>query len=66
MTANANFFFEHAFEIRLAVALSGVALGLVLAGLVSSIGDVLTRLAGSAGNVRDGLTAVRPSAFGTR
>ena len=66
MTSNANFFFEHAFEIRLAVALGGIALGFVLTGLVSSIGDVLTRLAGSAGSVRDGLTAARPSALATR
>ena len=66
MTANANFFFEHAFEIRIVVALAAIAAGFLLTGLVSSIGDVLTRLSGSAGNVRDGLTAVRPSALGTR
>ena len=66
MTSNANFFFEHAFEIRLAVALGGIALGFVLTGLFSSIGNVLTRLAGSAGSVRDGLTAVRPSPLATR
>ena len=66
MTANANFFFEHAFEIRIAVALAAIAAGFLLTGLVSSIGDVLTRLAGSAGSVRDGLTVARPSAFGTR
>ena len=66
MTANANFFFEHAFEIRLAVALGAIAVGFVLTGLVSSIGDLLTRIAGSAGSLRDGLTSVRPRALGTR
>ncbi len=66
MTANANFFFEHAFEIRIAVALCAIAAGFVLAGLISSIGDVLTRISGSAGSVRDSLTAVRPSALATR
>jgi len=66
MTANASFFFEHAFEIRLAVALGAIAVSFVLTGLASSIGDVLTRIAGSAGGLRDGLTSVRPSALGTR
>ena len=66
MTENASFFFAHAFEIRLAVALAAIAAGILLARLVSSTIDVLTRIAGSAANVRDGLTTVHPSALGTR
>lgn len=65
MTANANFFFEHAVEIRLAVALAAIAVGFVLTGVASSIIDTLTRIAGSADKVSDGLTA-RTSALGTR
>lgn len=65
MTANASFFFEHAFEIKIAVALGAIALGFLLTSVATSIIDVVTRLSGSADKVRDGLT-VRPSAFGTR
>ncbi len=65
MTANANFFFEHAFEIRIAVALAAIAVGFLLTGAVSSLIETLTGLAGSADKVRDGLSA-RPSALGTR
>ena len=65
MTANASFFFEHAFEIKIAVALGAIAVGFALTRLSMSIIDVVTRLAGSADKVRDGLTA-GPSAFGTR
>lgn len=65
MTANASFFFEHAVEIKIAVALGAIALGFLLTSVATSIIDVVTRLAGSADKVRDGLT-VRPSAFGTR
>ena len=65
MTANASFFFEHAFEIKIAVALGAIVVGFVLTRLSMSIIDALTRIAGSADKVRDGLTA-RPSALGTR
>lgn len=65
MTANANFFFEHAFEIRLAVAFGAIVVGFVLTGVASSIIETLTRIASSADKVRDGLTA-RPSAVGSR
>ena len=66
MTENTSFFFEHAFEIRLAVAVGAIGASFILTGLVSSIADVLKRIAGSADNVRDGLTTLRPSALGTR